>query len=147
MMNLGYRRCDQSGSYHPQAGSSEPPGRDARNRQEIDMPAHPRSSTSVLSLALIAVSLSLGTAPARAAASGCDRIADQAVKIAACTSIIDTAGENGEIRAAALNSRAQAYLAKGDNDRAIADLDQAIELDPSNAKAFIGRGNAYKSKS
>jgi tetratricopeptide (TPR) repeat protein len=122
---------------------------DGRNRQETDMPTDARSPTSLLSAALIAMSLSLCVGPVQAAgadASGCDRIADQAAKIAACTSIIDAAGENDKARAAALHSRAQAHLAKGDNDSAIADLDRAIEVDPSNANMFIARGNAYKNK-
>src|SRR5215467_8804804 len=130
MPRIEYRRCG------------------TRIRQEIDMSAHWRSSTPLLSMALIALSLSLCTAPVQAAAAtGCDRIADQAAKIAACTNIINTAGENVEIRAGALYSRAQAYLAKREYDRAIADLDRVIELDPNNANAFIARGNAYKSKS
>ena len=36
-----------------------------------------------------------------------------------------------------------AYASKGDYDRAIADYDQAIQLDPKNAFAYNNRGNAY----
>src|SRR5262245_25272901 len=34
------------------------------------------------------------------------------------------------------------YFKKGDNDRAIADFDEAIRLDPKSALAFCNRGNA-----
>jgi tetratricopeptide (TPR) repeat protein len=34
------------------------------------------------------------------------------------------------------------YVHKGDNDRAIADFNEAIRLDPNNALAFCNRGRA-----
>ena len=48
--------------------------------------------------------------------------------------------------AIAFNNRGIAYHDKGDNDRAIADYDEAIRLDPKFARAFINRGNAYRDK-
>ena len=39
-----------------------------------------------------------------------------------------------------------AWRAKGDNDRAIFDYDEAIRLDPKHAVAFYGRGNAWLAK-
>ena len=41
--------------------------------------------------------------------------------------------------AMAFNSRGLGYAAKGDYDRAIDDLDRAIQLDPKNATSYIGR--------
>jgi tetratricopeptide (TPR) repeat protein len=35
---------------------------------------------------------------------------------------------------------------KGDLDRAFADYDQAIRLDPHDATAYNGRGNVYQAK-
>jgi lipoprotein NlpI len=43
-------------------------------------------------------------------------------------------------RAFGLLGRAHAFAAAGNGDRAIADLDEAIRLDPTLADAFIGRG-------
>jgi uncharacterized caspase-like protein/lipoprotein NlpI len=43
--------------------------------------------------------------------------------------------------------RANDYFDKGDYDKAIAEYDIAIRLDPTNAQAFIGRGSAYGLKS
>ncbi|WP_128971650.1 tetratricopeptide repeat protein, partial [Bradyrhizobium tropiciagri] len=42
--------------------------------------------------------------------------------------------------------RGYAYLAKGDNDRAIADFADGIRLDPNNKAALTARGNAYLAK-
>src|SRR3712207_8721220 len=44
------------------------------------------------------------------------------------------------------NNRGSAYLAKGELDRAIADLDQAIRLNPQIPMAFSNRGFAYLQK-
>ena len=45
------------------------------------------------------------------------------------------------------NNRGVAYEDKGDYDRAIADYDQAIRLEPDYASAFNNRGVAYRLKS
>jgi tetratricopeptide (TPR) repeat protein len=48
--------------------------------------------------------------------------------------------------AAAYNARSISYGAKGNYDRAIADYDQVIALDPKLALAFTNRGIAYAAK-
>jgi tetratricopeptide (TPR) repeat protein len=53
---------------------------------------------------------------------------------------------SGKDLAAALNNRGNAYQVNGDIDRAIADYDEAIQLDPNLADAFTGRGPAYRNK-
>ena len=45
--------------------------------------------------------------------------------------------------AVTLNNRGFAYQSKGDYDRAIADLNEAIRLDPKLALAYNRRGLAY----
>src|SRR6266446_7389558 len=73
------------------------------------------------------------TAPA-AAASRADWDAckgdDPVRSIAACTRIIQGRGETAKDSAIAHHERALAYRSKGDFDRAIADLNEAIRLDP-----------------
>jgi tetratricopeptide (TPR) repeat protein len=50
------------------------------------------------------------------------------------------------IVACGLYQRGTAYYAKGDYDRAIADLDEALRLEPKYAAAFNQRGYAYAAK-
>src|SRR5256885_13699462 len=56
--------------------------------------------------------------------------------IAACSAIIESGAERGKNLAIALFNRANAWLAKDEFDRAVADLSGAISLDRGNAKAF-----------
>src|SRR5260221_457707 len=51
-----------------------------------------------------------------------------------------------ENQAVLLNNRGYVYAALGEYDRAIADLDDAIRLEPDYAKAFHKRGRAYAGK-
>lgn len=46
----------------------------------------------------------------------------------------------------ALGRRGAFYLARLDNDRAIADFNQAIQIEPSNAITHYNRGHAHKNK-
>ena len=45
-----------------------------------------------------------------------------------------------------INNRGYAYNETGDYDKAIADCDKAIELDPEDATAYRSRGDAYEEK-
>ena len=46
----------------------------------------------------------------------------------------------------AYHNRGNAYYFKGEYDRAIADYDKTIELNPNEAQTYYNRGNAYYSK-
>jgi tetratricopeptide (TPR) repeat protein len=59
-------------------------------------------------------------------------------QIAGCTSAIDSGKFPDMGRAAALNNRGNAYQAKGDLDRAIADYGETIRIAPNLAQAFNG---------
>ncbi len=89
------------------------------------------------------------TAPA-AAASRADWDAckgdDPDRSIAACTRIIQGRGETAKNSAIAHHERGLAYRSKGDFDRAIADLSEAVRLDPKYAEGYYGRGLAYGNK-
>jgi tetratricopeptide (TPR) repeat protein len=63
--------------------------------------------------------------------------------IAACTRRIDS-GIAGRPRAIAYHNRGVALGRKGDYDRALADLNEAIRLDPNSAVAYNSRGIAYR---
>src|SRR6516165_1397499 len=98
-----------------------------------------------LSLLALALLVSLGASCFSAFADDTDTCVKAAgdERIVACSRVI-TAGK-GNLSWAYYN-RGLAYQEKGDNDRAIADYDQAIRLDPKYAFAYNGRGNAYKAK-
>jgi tetratricopeptide (TPR) repeat protein len=66
--------------------------------------------------------------------------------IAACTALIDNARVDPKQRSLAYSNRAYGYQGKGDLDRALADANEAIKLDPSSAKAFHRRGDVYKNR-
>ena len=66
--------------------------------------------------------------------------------ISGCTRIIEAGEEPSENLALAYYNRGRSYSDKGDYDRAIADYDRAIELQPSYVIAYNNRGAAYGSK-
>jgi tetratricopeptide (TPR) repeat protein len=84
-----------------------------------------------------------GSAPARAGIwSDCVDETDPVLAIDACDAIIAEAGDDIGL-AVAYYERGQAYLAKDQPDRAIADFDRAIALTPDFADAYHERGAAY----
>jgi tetratricopeptide (TPR) repeat protein len=94
---------------------------------------------SALCAALICLS-----GPAAAARHNiCDDAQDPAASIADCTKNIDSGDFEGADLAAFYSNRAASYHAQGDIDRAIADLNEAIRLDPTLAMAHNNRGAAY----
>jgi tetratricopeptide (TPR) repeat protein len=70
-----------------------------------------------------------------AAADPCDSPQDPAAAIIDCTQSINSGKWKGHYLAAFYSNRAAAYHAQRDNERAIADLNEAIRLDPK-----IGHG-------
>jgi tetratricopeptide (TPR) repeat protein len=71
---------------------------------------------------------------------------DPDLRISGCTSVIQCGTETQANLAIAFNNRGIAYAAKGDNDRAIQDYDEAIRLKPDYGYAFINRGTAHSAK-
>ncbi len=69
---------------------------------------------------------------------------DQA--IAGCTRVIEDTRQKPKGRAAAFYNRGNAHAAKGARDAAIADYDEAIKLEPKNARALNNRGSARSDK-
>ena len=70
--------------------------------------------------------------------------ADQ--QISGCSALIDSGRGNDRGLSEALYNRGNAYAANGNFERAIADYDQAIRLNPTMAVAFDNRGVAYSKK-
>ena len=71
---------------------------------------------------------------------------DPDTSIAGCTRILDAGDETPKVHSTVYNARGVAYKRKGDYDRAIADYDEAIRLDPNYANAYSNRGNEYVRK-
>src|SRR5215472_7723732 len=67
-------------------------------------------------------------------------------RLESCTAVIEAGTETSQNLAIALYNRGSIYLSKPDNDRAIADFDEAIRLDPGDARFFNNRGRAYSNK-
>jgi tetratricopeptide (TPR) repeat protein len=68
------------------------------------------------------------------------------LQIGGCTAVIQSGRAIGKNLAIVLTFRAMAYHVKGDYDRAIADGDQAVRLDPKCDACFVNRGAAYIGK-
>jgi TonB family protein len=64
-------------------------------------------------------------------------------KIDGCTSIIQSGALSGKSLSVAYNLRAKAFSAEGDSNRAFADYDQAIRLDPTYADALAHRAREH----
>jgi len=67
-------------------------------------------------------------------------------RIGGCTALIESEPASAQDRAAGYSNRCWAYSDKGDPDRAIADCNEAIRLDPKLANAYLNRGKAYSDK-
>ncbi len=67
-------------------------------------------------------------------------------RLAGCTAVIEAERQTDEARSDAYFSRAKLFLSKKDYDRAIADLDQTIRLEPKAVGALTLRGMAYSNK-
>jgi tetratricopeptide (TPR) repeat protein len=66
--------------------------------------------------------------------------------ISACTALLDSGRGNDKGRSEATYNRGNAYASIGEFDRAIADYDRALQLNPTMATAFDNRGRAYSQK-
>lgn len=66
--------------------------------------------------------------------------------IAGCTRIIEDRGESKRIRGIAYVGRAIAWRQKGDLDRTIADLTQAVRLNPKDALAYNNLGSLWRER-
>jgi tetratricopeptide (TPR) repeat protein len=65
------------------------------------------------------------------------------LKIKGCTALIAIAGQGPQELAATYATRGSAFLSTRNLDKAMADFNDAIRLDPKSIMAFISRGIAY----
>ncbi|MER8608866.1 tetratricopeptide repeat protein [Mesorhizobium sp. M1233] len=97
-------------------------------------------------LAGLIVLLALGAPTLAEDSEDCAGAAAGSQRIAACTRIIEDGARSPESRAKAYHSRAITWADSGDNDRAIADYDNTIALDPKDTDAYNERGVLWLDK-
>lgn len=73
----------------------------------------------------------------------CNQSAEQDIRIAGCTQSLETLKLDNKSRANVHIRRGDAYANKKDYDRALADYNEAIRLEPASAEAYNGRGVVY----
>jgi len=98
---------------------------------------------SVLSLAFVLLAIPARAQPALDAKCTGETDVPWSEQIAGCTKAIESGKYAGKDLAKALTSRAKAYGQTGDIDRCLADVEEAIRLDPTNAFAVGARGDVY----
>jgi tetratricopeptide (TPR) repeat protein len=103
---------------------------------------------SIWLLCTAALIAAVSMAPARAVADDAQTCRQERgdAAISACARAIASGEYQGHGLAVLLDSRAFAYRRKGDYDRALADLDEAIRLDPNDASSHNGRGAVWLAK-
>ena len=102
----------------------------------------------VLLLSAVLVTPSVGQDPRSrrvALCNGKDRSSPD-YQIQGCTALIEPGQETSQTLAIVYNNRGNAYVAKGEYDRAIADYDLSLRFNRSYARAFNNRGVAYRKK-
>jgi tetratricopeptide (TPR) repeat protein len=97
-------------------------------------------------IAIVAVTVLAYCGPAAADDKETCKTASGEEAIDACSRAIESKKYKGRNLSLIYTNRGVEYGGKGENDRAIADHDQAIKLDPKNALAFNNRGNVYGTK-
>jgi tetratricopeptide (TPR) repeat protein len=96
----------------------------------------------IAALVLCAMPAAAQVAPQASACTGKPGI-DWDTQIKSCTAVIQSAQETAHNRASAYLNRGGVWNAKGDYDRAIADLNEAIKLDPKFALLYASRSAVW----
>jgi tetratricopeptide (TPR) repeat protein len=112
---------------------------------------HAQVGATIITLAAALPAITLPNAAARAGFDEDQQLcntggADPASRIAACTRQIESGRWQGPNLAASHSNRGIGYFDQGEFDRAIADYNRALTLNPKSAAASNNRGNAYSAK-
>jgi tetratricopeptide (TPR) repeat protein len=112
--------------------------------------AHKRSNVARLLFLLLLLAATPALAQSSDEVKQCARLTqaggDAKERIDVCTRAVESPGLSQEDLAGATNNRGLAYVAAGDLDRAIADFDKSLALQPGYINALMDRGMAYGTK-
>lgn len=116
----------------------------------LALSAHPRRVAAAAGACAAAILIALAAAPAQAQNADADRCTgitgNPDLAIQHCTRAIESGRLSGEPLAQVHYSRGIEWAAKGDMDRAIADYDAALRINPKYADALFNRGHAWGAK-
>jgi tetratricopeptide (TPR) repeat protein len=84
--------------------------------------------------------------PRRPGTAASARTAGPTERVAACTGVIEAKSETGARLAAAYCNRGHGLTEQRELDRALADLDEAIRIDPAYACSYSNRGRVHAFK-
>ncbi len=100
----------------------------------------------------VAVALVLAFAIAPAAAltdkdkSDCEQMANPALKVAACTRVLNSENLTQDLQAFGHHHRGVGLLLQSKFDDAIVEFNEALRADPTYVKSYNSRGNAWRAK-
>jgi tetratricopeptide (TPR) repeat protein len=89
---------------------------------------------------------STASAASKADRDTCGQRGEAERRVAACTRVAEDKSESARNRAVAVNWRGIVRREQGDNDRALADYNEAIGLDPTYAPPHNNRGNIWRGR-
>jgi tetratricopeptide repeat protein len=100
-------------------------------------------------LAVVLV-LALATAPAAALTdkdkSDCEQMTNPALKVAACTRVLNSENPAKDLQAFGHHHRGVGLLLESKFDDAIVEFNEALRVDPAYVKSYNSRGNALESQ-
>ncbi len=98
----------------------------------------------------VVLALAFAVAPAAALTdkdkSDCEQVVNPASKVAACTRILSAKNLPNDLQAFAHHHRGLGLLLQNKFDDAIVEFNAALQADPTNAKTYNSRGNAWRGK-
>ena len=99
---------------------------------------------------IAAVILVMLAAPALAApakdTADCEQMTNPALKIAACTKVLQSGKPANDAKASGYHHRGVGYLLQQNFDRAIVEFNEALKVDRTYKRSYNSRGNAWKGK-
>ena len=104
-----------------------------------------RIAAKLLAVAMLALAAAPAAAIAPKDTSDCEQMTNPGLKVTACSRILQSSPAN-DAKAAAYHHRGVGLLLQQNFDRAIAEFNEALRIDPTYKRSYNSRGNAFKGK-